>query len=307
MHREARIANTILAALAVISLTLLSLPLTGPVRTFKVCLLYVLDPAVFYGDKGLQRVADVPARVRDLVTADLENQRLRDQIKQAAWVKAEAGALALENQRLRSELGLKAAGQRQALWAHVMEREPVNWYRSFMIDAGSDQGISLNAPVLARKDDGVVAIGRVWEVRPKSSIVLLVTDERSAVAGFVTSPSTQTAVSHEGLLQGEGAAELRMNYLEPDVKIDTGDLVYTSPTSATFPPHILIGTVDKVFAQDPFLTFQSVEVKPALDAASVEEVMILKPQSTAQPVAPPEPAPSDEDAEPDPDSSAANP
>ncbi len=306
MHREARIANYVLAAFAIISLTLLSLPLSGPVQTFKACLTYVLNPIAYYGDKGVDRFANVPSRVRDLVTADIENKLMHDEIKKTAWVQSESDALKLENERLRSELGLRAPAVRQPLWAHVMQREPVNWYRSLMIDAGSEQGVAVNAPVLGQKGDGVVAIGRVFEVRPKSSVVLLVTDDRSSVAAYVTSPSSETTKNYEGLLQGDGSARLKMNYLEPDVKIDTGDVVYTSPTSATFPPDIMVGTVERVFAQDPFLTFQSVEVRPALDASSLNEVIVLKTLASAQPATPPKPAPPEESDE-DEGSSASTP
>lgn len=284
MHREARIANWVLAALSIISLTLLSLPLSGPVQTFKACLSFVLDPVAYYGDKGVERLASLPANVRGLAAADVENRQLKDQLKQAALIESQADALKSENERLRSELGLKASAVRQPVWAHVMQRDPLNWYRSFMIDAGSDEGISVNAPVLGQRGGGVAVIGRTFDVRARSSVVLLLTDERSSVAAYVSSASTQPARAYEGLLQGQGSERLHMNYLEPDVKVDTGDFVYTSPTSATFPPGLLIGKVSAVL--EPFLSFQAVEVEPALEASSLDEVIVLKTLASAKPVIP---------------------
>ena len=72
-----------------------------------------------------------------------------------------------------------------------------------------------------------------------------------------------------------------MNYLSPDAEVKNNDLIFTSPTSATFPPDILIGAVANVYALDPFLAFQSVEIKPALDASTLKEVMILKQASAS--------------------------
>jgi len=53
MHREARIANYILASLCIVSLTLLSLPLSMPVQAFKTAVSYILNPVAFYGAKAV--------------------------------------------------------------------------------------------------------------------------------------------------------------------------------------------------------------------------------------------------------------
>lgn len=275
MHRETRVSNYFLAAFSAISLVLLSLPLAGPVRSFKACLVYLLEPAAYYGAKGAERLASVPPGVARLLAADMENRRLQEEIKKAAWVKAEAEALRAENARLVKSMSLSPRESRDPLWARVMEREPLHWYRSLMVDAGAAQGVPLNAPVLGRRGDTLAAIGRVVEVRPKSSVVLLVTDELSSVAASLSSATV------DGLIQGQGGPRLRMNYLQSDAALSVGDLVYTSQTSATFPGDILIGRVSTVNPRDPFLTFQSVEVDPAVDASSLKEVLLLKP---AQPV-----------------------
>jgi rod shape-determining protein MreC len=281
LNREARAANYVLASFSIISLTLLSLPLSGPVQAFKATVTYLLTPVAYYGDKGAERFASVPGRLRDLMSADVENSQFKEQVKQAQWEKQEADSLKLENARLRAALGLKPRGGHQAVWAHVMERDPLRWYRSVTVDAGSEQGVTLNSPVLGHMGDRMAAIGRIVEVRPKNSVVLLVSDDLSSVAAYVVEPSTQTVGGEaprqfEGLLQGQGSARLRMNYLSPDAEVKQGDLVYTSPTSATFPPDVLLGHVAKVNPLDPFLTFQSVEVQTALDPSRLKEVMILK-------------------------------
>lgn len=285
MQREARAANYVLASFTIISLTLLSLPLAGPVQAFKASVTYLLTPVAYYGDKGVERFASVPGRLRDLMAADIENARMKEQIKAAELVRTEAESLRGENARLRAALGLKPLSGRSGFWAGVMERDPLRWYRTVTVTAGSDQGVTLNAPVLGRTGERLAAIGRVVEVRPKTSVILLVSDELSSVASYVVAPSTRSETSEaprsfEGLVQGQGGSRLRMNYLSPDAEVKQGDLVYTSPTSTTFPPDVLLGTVSRVYAADPFLTFQSVEVKPWLDASRLKEVMILK-QATA--------------------------
>jgi rod shape-determining protein MreC len=284
MHRETRIAHYVVSVLTALSLVLLSLPLSSPVRAFKACASYVLDPISYEGEKGSQRLAEAPSRVRELLSADIQNRRLQDELRRMSWLNASVEGLSLENDRLRRALGLKTPPGRHPVWAHVMERDPQHWYGSVGVDAGADRGVSLNDPVLGRKDDTVVAVGRVIEVRPLTSTVLLLTDQRSAAAAYLSSGTL------EGLVQGQDAPHLRMNYLNSEARIVPDDFVYTSPTSATFPPDVMIVRVARVYPRDPFLAFQSVEVAPALDAAALQEVLILRvrmmPGEAARPEAP---------------------
>ena len=285
MQRETRIAHYVVGVLTALSLVLLSLPLSSPVRALKACASYIFDPISYEGERGSQKLAEAPSRMRELLSADIENRRLEERLRQTLWLKAAVDGLSLENDRLRRALGLKTPPGRHPLWAHVMERDPQHWYASVGVDAGADKGVSLNDPVLGRKDDAVVAVGRVIEVRPQTSTVLLLTDQRSAAAAYLSSGTL------EGLVQGQDAPHLRMNYLNSEAHLLDGDLAYTSPTSATFPPDVLIGRVARVYPRDPFLAFQSVEVAPALDAAAFQEVLILRsralPGEGPLPVAPP--------------------
>lgn len=270
MHREARIANYVLTALSLAALIMLSLPLSAPVLAFKTCLGYLIDPGVYYGQRGVERLALAPARARELLSADMDNRRLKEELRQAAWLRAEADSLRQENRRLRAELGLAAPGGRDFVWARVMERDPLHWHRSFMVDAGHDRGVALNAPVLGARGESLAVVGRIVEVRPKSALVLLVTDELSSVAAALS------LSGQEGLVQGQGGARLLMNYLSLQAAPQIGEAVAASATSPTFPEGVVVGTVARVFPRDAFLTFQSVEVAPAVEVSTLKEVMILK-------------------------------
>ena len=282
MQRETRIAHYVVGSLTALSLVLLSLPLSSPVRALKACASYVLDPISYEGERGSQKLAEAPSRVRELLSADIQNRRLQEELRRLSWLKSTVDGLSLENDRLRRALGLKTPPGRHPIWAHVMERDPQHWYGSVGVDAGADRGVSLNDPVLGRKGDIVVAVGRVIEVRPLTSTVLLLTDQRSAAAAYLSSGTL------EGLVQGQDAPHLRMNYLNSEAHLVPDDFVYTSPTSATFPPDVTIGRVARVYPRDPFLAFQSVEIAPALDAAALQEVLILR--ASTLPGEPPLPA-----------------
>ena len=78
MQRESRIAHYVVGSLTALSLVLLSLPLSLPVRAFKACASYVFDPVSYEGERGVQRLAEAPSRVRELLSADIENHRLQE-------------------------------------------------------------------------------------------------------------------------------------------------------------------------------------------------------------------------------------
>lgn len=272
MNRDMRAANYLLLFFSVFSLVLLSLPLSGKVRTFRACATYLLNPIPYYGNEAVDRVARLPADAVRLITGDMELRNARQSLKEAAYVREELRALTRENERLAQALAITAASPlKPVCWARVLQRDALNWHRSLTVSAGSLDGVELNAPVLGLLDGELGVVGRIMEVGLRVSKVLLLTDDLSAVAAYLP------AKGWEGLIQGQGTGKLRMNYLPVDADIEVGANIYTSATSATLEPDMLIGTVTRKYERDPFLAFQSVEVAPAIAASMLKEVMILSP------------------------------
>lgn len=270
MDREKRVANYFLLAFGLISLALMSLPLTGKVQALRAYAAYLYDPVPYYGARGLQRIEQLPKDVVRLVTADARARGLEEDLKQTALLRADLESLRRENERLTAALSLSTSAPKALRWARVIEREPQNWHRALMIDAGADEGLEVGVPILAVEEGRLAVAGRVVETARRTSKVLLLGDELSAVAAYL--PQGQW----EGLVQGQGSGRLKFNYLPVEAQVRVGDQVATSPTSATFPPDILIGRVSRVFERDPFLAFQVVEVAPAVSPGRLKEVLILK-------------------------------
>lgn len=270
MNREKRVANYLLSGFGLVSFILLSLPMTGKVRALRAYAAYLMTPLPYYGSRGVERLASLPAGVSRIISVDMENRRLTVEIKEAALLHAEVQALRRENERLALALSLSTSAPGALLWARVMERSPQTWNRSVLIDAGEEEGVEVNSPVLGAQGRTLGVVGRVTEVDPRTSKVLLLGDELSAVASYL--PSSRW----EGLVQGGGGARLAMNYLPVEAVVRVGDAVATSQTSATFPPDLPIGTVTKVFDREPFTAFQSVEVTPTVPPGSLDEVMVLR-------------------------------
>lgn len=269
MNREKLVANYFLLAFSGIAIILLSLPLTGKVQAFRAYAAYLYDPLPYYGSQGLLKLRDLPSEVVQVLTADMRNRRLEEEMKQTVLLRTEVESLRRENERLAAALTLSTAAPSELRWARVIERDPANWHRSLIIDVGEEVDVLAGMPVLAPHAGRLGVVGQITEVSPHTAKVLLLTDELSAVAAYLTGSKW------EGLAQGQGSYGLKLNYLPVDAQIRIGDEVATSPTSATFPPDVLIGTVSKVFERDPFLAFQTVEIAPAVHPGRLKEVMIL--------------------------------
>lgn len=271
MNRDSRIANWLLLFLAAASLTLLSLPTTAKVAQLRAVMSYLVEPLPYHGDRLAARLEGLPAGAARIIASDVELVEARRRLQEAEVFKAELAAVRAENERLAAASGIKPLAGRMVRWARVMQRDPQNWYRSVLIDAGEEQDIDVNAPVLGIHEGALGVVGRVTEVNPRTAKVLLLSDELSALAAYLP------ARGWEGLVQGQGTGKLRMNYLPVDAKFEVGDEVHTSPTSASFPPGLMVGRISQVFARDAFLAFQAVELECSVPAGKLKEVMVLVP------------------------------
>lgn len=275
MNRDTRAANYLLLAFGAIALTLLILPTTGKVRQMRALAAYLVEPLPYHGDRLAARLEGVPEGAARLIRSDVELLEARRGLQEAELVKVELEALKADNARLSAAAGVKPLAGRAVRWARVMERDPQNWYRSVMIDAGEEQGIPLNAPVVGIEGSTLGVVGRVTEVNPRTSKVLLLSDELSAVAAYLPSQGW------EGLVTGQGTQFLAMKYLPVDAKFAVGDEVHTSPTSASFPPGLPVGRISRVFERDAFLAFQAVEVERLVRTSRLKEVLVLVPVTPA--------------------------
>lgn len=273
MHdRDKRTANYLLLIFGGLALLLLIFRATGKAQVVRAALSYLLNPMPYYGSRAVERAANLPADAARLIAGDIELRQARRELKETAYLRAELATLRVENERLRGELGLRPPAGVALRWARVMRRDPLEWHRSLMVDAGAEDGLAVSAPVLGLRDGELGVVGRVTEVDARTAKVLLLTDDLSSVAAHIPGPGW------EGLAQGQGGPVLRVDYLPLSAALEVGQQVYTSPTSPTFPTGLWIGTISKVLTADPFLAFQSAELEPAVRASELKEVLILVPK-----------------------------
>ena len=203
-----------------------------------------------------------------------ENERLREE--NAALI---AGGQIAATQRLRHEellalMGLRDSLDPTAVTAHVIGNSVSNFEYTMTIDKGSADGIETGQPVATGSADAPMLVGRVVSVTTISADVLLLIDRDLAVAATIG--NSQEA----GLVEGQGASDLRMSLVEPGTLIEGGESVFTQGYQldgqpGLYPPDMLIGQVSRLIESENE-TQQYVEVRPAVDFETLQFVLVLQ-------------------------------
>ena len=200
----------------------------------------------------------------DYAELQLENQRLTLQLDAAHEAE-------MENERLQTLLD--AQSQYEALdpiYAKVIARAPGQWFETFSINRGNNDGVSAGMAVV--NGDGL--IGRVYEAGINYAKVICIIDTRSAVACMVQ------ATRDNGIMRGEVSqssvrAECYVYYLPSLNNVVPGDAVITSGTDSLFPKGLHIGTVSAV-SMDAGSEGSYAVVTPSVDFRHLEEVFVLR-------------------------------
>jgi rod shape-determining protein MreC len=182
---------------------------------------------------------------------------LREQVRRLE----EAG---LENARLRRLLDLPAALGLDLVTAQVIAKDTTNWFKTVMINKGSEAGLQRGLPVIA--PEGLV--GRVVEVIPGTAKVQLLTDPVSSVGALLKEQRVT------GLVTGDRGQTAIVKYLPLLAEVRVGDVVLTSGMGGAFPKGILIGTVTAIHRKSGAL-FQEASVQPSVDFGRLEEVLVI--------------------------------
>lgn len=225
--------------------------------------LRVTGPVQASLDRVIYGVADVLERYFYLVKAAEDNRRLTEENRNLRALLTQSDEVRLENARLRLLLDFKEAQEIDTLSARVIAEDASSWFRTVMIDKGSEHGVTEGLPVVVA--EGVV--GRVVRSSPRFARVLLITDASSAVASLLQDNRAR------GICRGHGE-QLIFDFVLRQEEVAVGDRVVTSGMGGIFPKGLVIGTVKSVDLQE-FGLFQAIEVTPAVDFSHLEEVLVL--------------------------------
>ncbi len=151
--------------------------------------------------------------------------------------------------------------------AHVISSDG-NWFNSFVIDKGSNDGLKVNMNVLA--GDGLVGI--VTEVNKSYARVRSIIDDESSVTGSFLKTSDMCFVNGNLKLINKGMIDI--SGIPADAKIKDGYEVVTSPVSDKYLPGILIGYARDIKTDSSNIT-QSAHLTPAADFSGLDMVLVI--------------------------------
>ena len=188
--------------------------------------------------------------------------------------------LTIENNRLQQERyelerlqELYALDQNYAdykkVGAHVTANDSGNWFSSFTIDKGEQDGIKKDMNVMA----GTGLVGIVTEVGPNWARVRSIIDDSSNVSALILSTSDKCIVKGDLTLMNDG--KIRFEQLANNgSEIKEGEQVVASHISSKYLQGILIGYVSEITTDANNLT-RSGYITPAVDFQHLQEVLVI--------------------------------
>lgn len=157
----------------------------------------------------------------------------------------------------------------EKIGARVISKDSGNWFHSFVIDKGSDDGVEVDMNIIA----GSGLVGRVTEVGSNYAKVISIIDDRSNVSAMVLSTSDRLIVSGDLELLNDGFIRFSQ-LIDDENKVKEGDKIVTSHISDKYLPGILIGYINKINIDENNLTSSGLLI-PAVDFSHMDEVLVI--------------------------------
>jgi len=206
--------------------------------------------------------------IGELRRASVENQQLREQVRQMQDELRDTRQQVAEAERLEKLLDLKAKSSYETEAAQVIARDPSMWFDNIVINKGRWSGVEVNMAVVA--PGGIV--GRVVSTSPWSAQVMLITNEKSGAGAVVGQLGQSSAL---GSIKGLGEnGLLEMRYVSALEKVEVGDLVLTTGQDGIYPSGYNVGAVVEANPGSATQT-QAIRIRPTAGLDRLKEVAVL--------------------------------
>ena len=160
-------------------------------------------------------------------------------------------------------------GSYNKVGARIIGRDTGNWYSSFVIDKGTNDGLAVDMNVIA----GGGLVGRITSVAPNWSKVTAIISDDSNVSGKTLSTEDNLIVSGDLQMMSDNCITFGQ-LVDSQNKVVVGDKVVTSDISDKFLPNILIGYINSIEMDANNLT-KSGLLTPAVDFEHLSEVLVI--------------------------------
>lgn len=194
-----------------------------------------------------------------------ENDRLVERVNSLEARNSRLLEFESENKRLQQLLKVTEEHKLEGVVASVIGYDPSSWLQAVVLNRGSRHGVEPGMAVL--EGDGLV--GQVTSVSYNSSRVLLITDPLSGVDAIVQGSRAR------GVVEGNGGKTSSWRFVLKEEEVHIGDRVISSGFDGVYPKGLLIGVIVDINSKNERM-FRSISIKPAVDFAKLETVLIVK-------------------------------
>ena len=232
---------------------------------------YVIIPM----QKGINRVGQALTNLREnFVTKEAlqaENEELKTEL---ASVQEELNQVQINQEEFDQLKELYDMDQTYSSYekvaASVIGKDAGNWFSTFLIDKGSNDGIEENMNVIA---DGGLA-GIVTDVGPNYATVRAVIDDNSNISCTDLATSDLCVVSGSLQSMNESSQIDISDIRDQDNQVAVGDQIVTSNISDLYLPGIPVGYITGIATDSNNLT-KSGKVATIVDFEHLEKVFVI--------------------------------
>ncbi|MGP1487694.1 MAG: rod shape-determining protein MreC [Peptoanaerobacter stomatis] len=155
--------------------------------------------------------------------------------------------------------------------ADIVARNDGNYYNSFTISAGSDNGVKSDSIVV--NGDGL--IGRVYQVSQKYSKAISIIDSRFPVSFQIIGRSSDTGMLSQdvSITQIEDASLIKGYMFDVNSPVKIDDIVTTSGLGL-YPAGIPIGKIQQIIPDEQNI-LKYIVVKPYVNFKKLDKVMVF--------------------------------
>lgn len=236
----------------------------------------VVGAVIIPMQKGLNRVGSALNLSAENLASKKELQEENSQLKeQIADLEEQLGRVSLEQYELESLRELykldQSYDQYDKVAANVVGKEAGNWFSTFLIDKGSDDGIEIGDNVIA--DGGLVGI--VTDTGNNYAKIRAIIDDTSNVSATNLSTSDNCIISGSLRTMNERQQLEVSDMRDKENKAKAGDMLVTSSISDRYLPGIPIGYLTEVNEDSNKLT-KSGYLATVVDFEHLEKVLVIQ-------------------------------
>ena len=181
-----------------------------------------------------KKIQDFSNKVKDHYNIYNDYLVVKEKIKILESKKYQTQFLEEENKRLKKTIN-EYIYNSEELVAKVLIDKNSPFLKSIIVNKGSKDNVKLGMAVL----DGTYLVGKIVEVNYSTSRALLVSDLNSKIPVGIEPGNIQS------ILSGTGKQNGKIEYVESEISIDDGSVVYTSGSGNIFKSGIPIGIFKK--------------------------------------------------------------